>query len=62
VPTVSVCTDAFLAPARAMAGAYGFPGFAFATVPHPVASLTVEEIRERARDLMPQLLRILGVR
>ncbi len=60
VPTVSICTDAFLAPARAMAEAYGFPGFEFATVPHPVASLTLERIRERVRELMPDVVRILG--
>jgi len=60
VPTVSICTDAFTAPARAMAKAYGFPGFEFATVPHPVASLAVEQIQERVRELMPDLVRILG--
>jgi hypothetical protein len=61
VPTVSICTDALTVPARAMAKAYGFPGFEFVTVPHPIASLTLAQIRERVRDLMPELLRILGV-
>jgi hypothetical protein len=61
LPAVSICTDAFTVPARAMAKTYGFPGFEFVTVPHPVASLTEEQIRERVRDLMPELLRILGV-
>jgi hypothetical protein len=61
VPTVSICTDAFTVPARAMAKAYGFPGFEFVTVPHPIASLSLDQIRERVRDLMPELLRILGV-
>jgi hypothetical protein len=44
-----------------MADAYRFPGYEFTTVPHPVASLTREQIRERVRALMPDLLRILGV-
>jgi hypothetical protein len=61
VPAVSICTDAFLAPAQAMARAYGFPGFEFVTVPHPIASLTLEQIRARGRDAMPGVLRILGV-
>jgi hypothetical protein len=61
VPTVSICTDAFTLPAHAMARAYGFPGFEFATVPHPVASLTVDQIQQRVRALMPELARILGV-
>jgi hypothetical protein len=47
--------------ARAMASAYGFPGFSYVSIPHPVASLTVSQIRARVRDLMPDLLRILGV-
>jgi hypothetical protein len=61
VPAVSICTDAFAVPARAMAKAYGFPGFEFVTTPHPVASLTREQIRERVRGLMPEVVRILGV-
>jgi hypothetical protein len=61
VPTVSICTDAFRVPARAMAKAYGFPDFEFVTMPHPIASLDLERIRERVRDLLPELLRILGV-
>ncbi len=47
--------------ARAMASAYGFPGFEYVSIPHPVASLTVSQISGRVRDLMPDLLRILGV-
>ena len=58
---MSICTDAFVVPARAMAKAYGFPGFEFVTVPHPVASLDEAQIQARVRDLVPGLLRILGV-
>ena len=58
---MSICTDAFVVPAQAMAKAYGFPGFEFVTVPHPVASLDEAHIQARVRDLVPGLLRILGV-
>jgi hypothetical protein len=61
VPAVSICTDAFGVTARAMAQVYGFPGFEFVTVPHPVASLDVAQIRARVADVMPGVLRILGV-
>ena len=44
-----------------MARSYGFPGFEYVTIPHPVASLSAGQIGERARGLMPDLLRILGV-
>jgi hypothetical protein len=61
VPAVSICTDSFLMSARAMAKAYGFPGYEFVTVPHPIASLDEKQIGERARDAAPEVVRILGV-
>jgi hypothetical protein len=61
LPAVSICTDPFVLTARAMAKAYGFPGFEYVSIPHPVASLSEEQIRGRVRDMMPDLLRILGV-
>jgi hypothetical protein len=60
VPAVSICTDSFVAPARAMAKVYGFPGYEFVTVPHPLASLDQAQIEERAADVLPGVLRILG--
>jgi len=61
VPAVSICTGSFLLPAQAMARAYGFGGFEFATVPHPIASLDTGQIQARARDVLPDVLRILGL-
>jgi hypothetical protein len=60
VPAVSICTDSFVAPARAMAKVYGFPGFEFVTVPHPLASLDEAQLRARAADVLPGVLRILA--
>ena len=60
MPAVSICTDSFLLPAQAMAKVYGFGGFEFVTVPHPIASLDEAQIQARVRDLLPELLRILG--
>jgi hypothetical protein len=60
VPAVSICTDPFAVTARAMAKAYGFPGFEYVSIPHPVASLSEEQIQARVRGLLPDLLRILG--
>ena len=61
LPAVSICTDPFALTARAMANAYGFPGFEYVSIPHPVASLTSAQISVLVRDLLPDLLRILGV-
>jgi hypothetical protein len=61
LPAVSICTDPFALTARAMADAYGFPGFEYVSIPHPVASLSEAQIYSRVLDMMPDLLRILGV-
>ncbi len=61
VPAVSICTDSFRVTAQAMAQAYGFPGFEFVTIPHPIASLDEGQIRARVRDALPPMLRILGL-
>lgn len=61
VPAVSICTEVFRGPADAMARAYGFPGFEYVTLPHPLASLTLDEVRERVREMTPHVLQILGV-
>jgi hypothetical protein len=57
---VSICTDAFVPAAQAMAKVYGFPGYQFVTTPHPLASLDERQIRLRARDLLPDVLRVLS--
>lgn len=61
VPTVSITSDSFLMSGQAMAGVQGFPGFDFLAVRHPMASLSAEEVRERALAALPDVLRILGV-
>lgn len=61
VPTVSITSDSFLMSGQAMAGVQGFPGFDFHAVRHPMASLSAEEVRERALAALPDVLRILGV-
>lgn len=61
IPAVSICTEAFTIPADAMARTYGFPGFQYLLVPHPVASLDAEGIRQRVEDMLPRILEILGV-
>jgi len=61
VPAVSICTEAFKITADAMARTYGFAGFQYVLVPHPVASLDAEGIRQRVEDMLPRVLEILGV-
>lgn len=61
IPTVSITSDSFAMSGQAMADVQGFPGFSFAMVRHPMASLDSAQIRERADGIYPDVLRILGV-
>ena len=59
VPAVSICTDAFVVPARAMADVSGVPDFEFVTIPHPRASLSPAQIEANLRPVIEQVARIL---
>ena len=59
MPAVSVCTDAFVVPARAMADVLGHPDFEFVTIPHPIASLSPAEIEATVRQVVGDVVRIL---
>lgn len=61
VPAVTIISDAFLLSGQGMAALQGFPGYEFLAVRHPVASLDAAQIRDRVREAMPRLVRILGV-
>ncbi|GGH48884.1 UGSC family (seleno)protein [Microbacterium album] len=61
VPTVSIVSSSFYPSGQAMAAVQGFPGFEFIAVQHPIASLSAEELRERAETAIPEIVRILGV-
>jgi len=42
-----------------MARIQGNPGYPFAVIPHPITALTEEQLAERARLALPQVLRLL---
>ena len=58
VPAVVICSDAFMVSADAMADLRGAPGYRYVTTPHPVASLTPDGVRERARQAIPQIVAV----
>jgi hypothetical protein len=61
VQTAALLTHIFLRPGDAMARVQGFPTYKYVTITHPISSLNEEQIRERARDALPQVLEILGL-
>jgi hypothetical protein len=59
IPTAVICSDAFSASADAIAGLRGVPGYRYLTTRHPMAVLTPDEVRDRARQLLPQVVSML---
>jgi hypothetical protein len=56
---VVICSDAFMVSADAMADLRGAPGYRYVTTAHPVANLTPDGIRERARQAIPGIVALL---
>ena len=61
IPAAAIITHTFTASANAMARRNGFPNYHYALVPHPLSSLNPEEVRQRAREVLPEILAILGI-
>ena len=59
IPTATIITDIFDNTAKAMAKMMGVSDFTYGVASHPLSSLTPEGITERARQLAPQVKRIL---
>ena len=61
VQAAAILTDTFRRPGDAMARVQGFTNYQYALIPHPISSLNAEQVRERARQALPQVLSILGL-
>jgi len=59
IPAAAIITDVFDATGRAMAQAWGLPNYKYLSVPHPIANLTEDELDQRARDIVPQIVQLL---
>lgn len=58
-PAAVVCTDVFRATADAMAAVQGAPGYRYATVAHPMAGLSPDEVRSRAEEVAGEVASLL---
>ena len=59
MPAASIITDVFDATGRAMAQAWGLPTYKYLSMPHPIANLTEKELDQRAREMVPQIVKLL---
>jgi len=61
VPAAALITHTFTATADAMARRYGYPNYRYAVIPHPLSSLNAEQVKQRAVEVLPEILSILGI-
>jgi hypothetical protein len=59
VPSASIVTDVFEVTGRAMAEQWGLPDYKFLSMPHPIANLTEAQLDARAREMAPQVVKLL---
>jgi hypothetical protein len=59
VPSASIVTDVFEKTGRAMAEQWGQPTYRFLAMPHPIANLTEEQLDQRAREMAPEVVKLL---
>jgi hypothetical protein len=59
IPAASIVTDVFEGTGRAMAAAWGVPNYKFLAVPHPIANLTDAQLEQRAREIAPEIVKLL---
>ena len=59
IPAASIVTDVFQATGRAMAQTWGLPDYKFLAMPHPIANLTEAQLDQRAREIAPQVVKLL---
>jgi hypothetical protein len=59
MPAASIVTDVFEATGRAMAQAWGVPNYKFLAMPHPIANLTDAQLDQRAREIAPEIVKLL---
>jgi hypothetical protein len=59
LPAAVICSDAFVVTADAMAELRGAPGYRYVRTAHPVAVLSTEQVRQRAKQLLPEVVALL---
>jgi hypothetical protein len=62
LPAAVICSDAFTVTASAMAELRGAPGYEYIVTEHPVAVLDADQVRQRAKRLVPEVVWMLTER
>jgi hypothetical protein len=60
-PTISICSDHFAPFARELAESHGMGDLSILELKHPIAGLSHDEVEEKARIIIPNLLYLLQI-
>ena len=61
IPAVTICTDIFIETSHAMAQMWGAQDYPLIFTEHPISHLTRQQLRQRAEEMMDQVVTILTV-
>ena len=59
IPAATICTDHFVATAQATATVWGVPDYPVIYMPHPLSTLTDDELHAQARRVAKQAVGVL---
>lgn len=59
IPSATICTDRFVPTAQGMAKMWGAPDYPTIFTQHPIENLSREDLRARAEELAPMVVRVL---
>ena len=62
VPTVNITTEAFVSLLKLEAEQRGMPGLRYIVVPHPIGGIQHDEVVDKARAAIPDLLSTLNLK
>jgi hypothetical protein len=60
IPAVSILTTSFTRSGDAMARRYGFPGYRYAMVKHPLGGVSADECKQKAGEVLDEVIAILA--
>lgn len=59
IPTVTICSDAFISLAKAVATSKGVPSLNMVVITHPIAGIPADQVRNKADNALDEIVRCL---
>jgi hypothetical protein len=59
IPTVTICSDAFISLAKAVAASKGVHSLNMVVIKHPIAGIPADQVRIKADNALDEIVRCL---